>query len=811
MVANILGFHFVSNITFKVSICLLLLLITKPVSAIEARKPEVSLADLILMEKKIHREQFYGDVRLLHSPNPMNILFSADGTVLFSLAETVRLWQSDTGEYLGSIAGPARFRQFALLNNSRWIVTIDDLEEPWLSNGLYIIPQVVPHLRIWDVTKGTCLGIRRLKIPVNSTKIWFPAIETANQLQMTFLIVHYDDDSPNTQRKLVGYHGRNLVPILEFALEDEFDSLTWDPHTRQLYLYNDYKFASYDPASNKIVWTSNRNIFNLTDIKIEQLIVIDQPLQFKEKMSGHKKLASSILLTFEPELTQGFDKDILLQWGLVNPLSGNPIKSGFVTRNFRPIDKQTNKGKAENLIYWFRDDNDHSIRAVNILKNQLLLKIPCDHDEVVSTSRYKAGLQKWYLEREDYRAEADKILWSRAANRICSIRGLMEEIKLFDSSTGKPVASASGTVNALSNILAGRISASFDWNNISVFEFNADKNFMNIFNTKVLQNSCVALSSDASNLLVGETSGYAHLWNLPKHEKIATLAGGTNKLLGLGANTAQKIIISCDNTGTFRWWKLPTQLSEIQGRVQTLKAERNNKPTVPSLSFYKKLRSSYHLPNSLCDMSTDALHALSFKPFSPLTESMDGELWLVPGDSLIAKINENPVEGGFASLEPKLGVIIFTEVGKNPKRLTPAVHEESILLQIKLSTDGRFALFVFDTGQVTIVNLQEGVLESIIQTNNREIVDVNYHHKRKTLLVASYRGTIRTWNSETFLKTGSLQIQDARLEFLSSRVAKIGFDLVLGTWDTGLIVKCGTFPKSEQKPQRPVGLTFPFE
>ncbi len=163
------------------------------------------------------------------------------------------------------------------------------------------------------------------------------------------------------------------------------------------------------------------------------------------------------------------------------------------------------------------------------------------------------------------------------------------------------------------------------------------------------------------------------------------------------------------------------------------------------------------------------------------------------------------------SFYPSLGVVFATEDGQMPRRLTPAVYEETILLQIKISADGRFALFVFDTGQVTIVDQKEGVIQSIIQTSNREIVDVNYHPDQKTLLVASFRGTVTAWNSETFLKTGAIHLRDARINLLSSRAAKQGFDIVLGTWDTGLIVKTGVFPKSEQKPQRPAALTFPFE
>jgi WD40 repeat protein len=133
--------------------------------------------------------------------------------------------------------------------------------------------------------------------------------------------------------------------------------------------------------------------------------------------------------------------------------------------------------------------------------------------------------------------------------------------------------------------------------------------------------------------------------------------------------------------------------------------------------------------------------------------------------------------------------VIETDAGQMPKRLTPVAKQQSILIQIKFSTDGRYALFVFDNGQVTIIDLQEDALESIIQTQNLEIVDVNYHADRKTLLVASFRGTVTAWNSETFQKVATLQLKDARVEYLSSQIAEQGFDLVFGTWDTGLIIK----------------------
>ena len=794
------------EIAIEVSISLLLLIMTKPVFAIEAQKPELSLAERILQQENAQREQSsYGDVKLLHSPNPMDVQFSEDGSVLFSQAETVRMWRSDNGAYLGSITGPVRFSKFAQINNSRWIVTLDDIEEVYQRDARFIIPQVIPKLRIWDVITGACLGIRGLSIPVNTTKFGFPALATADQLQMSYVIVHIDDDNPNTQRKLIGYRGQNLIPTLQLTLEDEFDSLIWDPHTEHLYLYGDYKFSCYDPASNKIVWTTTRNYFDLQNIKIKQLTVINQPLQINDGVSDHEKHVCSLLLLYEPDVFRRSDKDILLRWGLVNPNSGKPIKSGLVTKDIKAINNQTTVSKADKLIYWLRDSNDGSIIAVNILDNQLLLKVPTTHDKVVTLSRYEAESEKWYLDRRDYRTDADKVLWSRVANRVCSIEGLSDEIELFDSISGKRSAFASGTINALSKFSGSKISASLDWNEVSVFELNSVGRVMCTFNTKILHNSCVALTTGASNLLVGEASGNASLWSLSNHKKIATLVGGTNKLLCLAANVDHKIIIACDVGGFFWKWKFPTQSAPIRKEAQLLRVERKVKLKVPS---FPKFKSSYHLSRSLCDLSTDALHTLSFKPFIPFPETENGELRLVPGQSFIAKIIEPP---SVYSFYPSLGVVFSTEDGQKPIRLTPAIYGETVLLQIKISADGRFAMFVFDNGQVTIVDQIEGVLESIIQTSNREIVDVNYHPDQKTLLVASFRGTVTAWNSETFLKTGTLQLRDARINILSSRATNKGFDLVLGTWDTGLVVKWGAFLKSQQKSLHPSSLAFPFE
>ncbi len=506
------------SIVSKFLVMLCLLYITNPAIAVEARKPELSLAERILQQKNPQREQFYGDVKLLHSPNPMDVQFSEDGSVLFSQAETVRMWRSDNGAYLGSISGPVRFRKFAKLNNSRWIVTLDDIEEVYQRDGRFIIPQVIPQLRIWDVITGSCLGVRSLTIPVNTTKIWFPAIETAEQFQMTYVIVRIDDDNPDTQRKLLGYHGQNLIPTFQLTLEDEFDSLTWDPQTRHLYLYGNYKVSCFDPASQKVVWTTARNFFDFTNVTIDQLMVIDQPLHLKTGELAHKEHSSSILLTFQLNTNLRPEKHVLLRWGLMDPLSGKPIKSGVVTRDLKPIDKLSNKKKEDTLIYWLFDG---SIKAVNILENQLLLTGSEDHEEGVafSHSRNEAGDENWYLYRSDYRDEVYKIVWSQAANRVCSIGGDSEEIELFDSRTAKPVASASGTVNALSKFSAQNIAASMDWNEAAVFEFKSGGKFIRTFNTKILQSSCVALSADTSNLLVGETSGNASVWGLSNHKK----------------------------------------------------------------------------------------------------------------------------------------------------------------------------------------------------------------------------------------------------------------------------------------------------
>jgi len=147
--------------------------------------------------------------------------------------------------------------------------------------------------------------------------------------------------------------------------------------------------------------------------------------------------------------------------------------------------------------------------------------------------------------------------------------------------------------------------------------------------------------------------------------------------------------------------------------------------------------------------------------------------------------------------------------GKPQKQLTPPVFYKSQLMQIRCTADGRFALLVFHTGQITILNLEAGTLEAIIPTGLSEIMDLNYHPEQQTLLVACYRGTITAWNSETFLQTGILQLIDARLEHLASQPTADGFDLVLGTWDSGLIVKHDVFKRKDQIPVRPPALPFP--
>lgn len=814
MFAKIMNLTFGSAFLSKVSVCLVLFCMTKSVSAIEARKPEISLADRIQLENKIHREKFYGDVRLLHTPYPIDVQFSSDGSVLFSLAETVRLWRSDTGEYLGSIAGPERFIDFAQLNNSRWIVTLDDRESFW-ERGLYSgVPQVLPRLRVWDVITGTCLGIRPLEIPANATSISVSTIETAEQYQTTYLILEYTDEKPNedwpwgrTVCELQGFRGSNLIPVCRLKLENfqnrlesPIDHLTWDPHTRRLYIFGKSAIESFDPVSRKIEWTTIPGNFAKPVKRVNDVIVIDQPLPLNKRKHGKKKYSSTILVTLFPSREKNLEarnKFILLEWALVDPLSGKVMKTGVInSSNLKPVDWQPEKHNKEALVYWLYDDNDDSVKAINILKNQLLFTFPWSKNGF-SRTRLVSTRPIRDLYHDGNRAVNKKVIWSPAANRVCYIEGEEEAFDLFNPKTGKRVVISSGTVNALSSLSANHISATFDWNEVSVFHVESHDRVTRTFNKTAPENSCVAISADATTLLVGKDSGQAQVWNLADHKRTVALTGVSKKLLCIAADPSQQKIVAGDIEGTFWQWKYPGS-SEVE--PQLLNPERNDKPEkLP----HQKVRLDTELTVPLCSVSPNALLSLSFQPLIDVSQSyldnFDDQV-VSPGLALVAYMNS----------DLRVGEVIAIENAKKQTILTPAVPHKSILIQIKSSSNGRFVILVFNTGQITIVDLQDGTLESIIQTGNHEIVDVDYHPDQKTLFAASYRGTVTAWNTETYLKTGSLQLYDARLNLLSSRVVKKGFDLVLGTQDTGLIVKRGAFPKSEQKPQRPASISLPF-
>lgn len=693
-----LGFSLLS----KVAVCLVLFYMIKPVSAIEARKPKISQADRIQLENKIHREHFYGDVKLLHSPYLMDIQFSADGSLLFSQAETLRLWRSDTGAYLGSIVGPARFSEFAQLNNSRWLVTVDHIDAD--EHGVYYgVPQNLPNLRVWDVTTGKCLAIHRLQIPVNAFKIWIPSLETVEESQTVYLILRFDEKTKSSETinhyQLLGFQGRKLLPACKLEFEDSIKDLHWIPKSGLLYVSNEYGVSGFDPVTKKILWDKRPADLAKQTKPVDELIVIDQPYHFSDSL------------------------------------------------------------------------------------------------------RINSARQRWHLDMEEDRLGNEKMIWSKAANRVCYIERESVEINLFNAKTKKRVAPPTGTVNALSSLSVNNFSGSFDYNDVFVFQFKARDQIRRTFNTEVPKNSCAAISTDGKRLIVGEASGKATVWNLANHKKLFTLTGVSKKLLCIAADTSQNRIVAGDLNGVFWRWNYPSPSTATPEKIQRLIAERNGQQTELRLPDRLLIED---LTNSLCTLSPDGLLSLCFQAYSikglQVFPGKEEDLLPNPGGSLVINLE----------YERKFGEVIATQNAKKQKILTPAIGRFDVLIQIKSSPDGRFALLVFNTGQVTIVDLKTGTLESIIRTNDKEIVDVDYHPDQKTLLVASFRGAVTAWNTDTYMKTGSLQLYDARLDSLRSRVSDKGFDLVLGTRDTGLIVKRGVFLKSEQKPQRPASLSLPL-
>lgn len=670
------------NVVSEFLVCLLLLMSIRSVPAVEAQKPEISLADLIQQENKIHREQFFGDLKLLHSPYAIDIQFSADGSVLFSLAETVRLWRSDTGAYLGSISGPAKFRRFTQLYNSRWIVTVDDIYADE-DGSYYGVPHNLPNLRIWDVITGKCLSIRQLEMPVNTFKISVDSLEPIEQYQMVYLILNYMELT-ESRSQLLGFQGQKLIPDCKLEFENKIDSLTWVPQTRQLHINSGSNVSGFDPDSKMILWK--------------------------------KELADSV----------------------------KPIKS---------VDELIAIDHPNSNNVWLRFDS---------------------------------ALQRWHLEKQQGPFVKEKMIWSKAANRVCHIQGETEEINLFNAKTKKRVTLASGMVNALSPISANNFSGSFDYSDVFVFQFGKRDHIHRTFTTQVAQNSCVAISTDATTLVVGKTSGKGKVWSLSDRKVLFTLTGCQKELLCIAADTLNKRIVAGDNYGNFWRWNFPAQSTVTTEKVPQIIAEKLSNPIK---SRFPGSQTHDELTNSLCTLSPDGMLSLYFRPFkfkfSPVFPTKKEDIIPDPGIFLIANLE----------YERKFGELIASDNAKKTNILAPAIGLDEILIQIKSSPDGRFATLVFSTGQVTVIDLQTETLESIIQTGDSEIVDVDFHPDKNTLLVASYRGTVTAWNTDTFLQTGKVQLYDARLENLSSRITKKGFDIVLGTRDTGLIVKRNVFKK----------------
>ncbi|QDT28212.1 hypothetical protein Enr10x_35520 [Gimesia panareensis] len=829
---------FISALLSLSAVWLLILSGAHSAFAIEAKKPQLSLADTIQQQSQIPREQFYGEVKLMHAPNPMDVQFSEDGSVLFSQAETIRLWRSDTGAYLGSIAGPARFSRFAQLNHSRWLVTVDDSEADDQQGWYYSMPQLIPCLRVWDVHTGKCLAVRRLRVPINVERLWINSIATSTDSTWVLFGSRFVKEKAEQEPKsfldgssddycfLAGFQGPNLTPTcdLEFDELSNYRYLNYNSHNGKLLIYGETELACFDPDSQKIIWSTSGYQQGVKHDEIKGIINLEQPFQMELTESGKKRTFTPFIVQFEsnslykvPAQSVDFSRLTLLNWGLIDPSTGKLLHHDLVMRKTGPGNYKT--PKAENLKFpgpkdanklnaWVYDKQEHAIKAVDLVEAWRVASKPVrDRTFTIRKARGDALGERWNLERDDLRDEAYVQTWNSNSGRMCIITGYTPEIDLYDLSTGNTIAQPSGTVNALSRFTSGKLAASLDWNDVSVFDLKAEGSLQRTFNTKALQNSCVALSVDASQLLVGEISGNAGVWDLSRRSKVFALEGGTEKLLRIAGNTTRNSIAALDQDGTLWRWQTPKAPAK-PGEMQLLRAHSQKKPKRPEGYYLNEF--DYRIPRSLCDLSANTELYLAFRAYSAEEEDNYGELSLgSPGEDLIARIHEGTGQSFY--FEYKHGAVVELRAGQPQKQITPPVYYQSQLMQIRCTADGRFAILVFDTGQILILNLIAGTLEAIIPTGLSEIMDVNYHPQQQTLLVACFRGTITAWNSDTFLRTGLLQLNDARLEHLASQPAADGFDLVLGTWDTGLIVKQGVFKKADQKPTRLPALPFPVK
>lgn len=801
------GIDFKSD--FVLRIFFIFVMSSQPVLAYKESRTELTLVDEIIQRKYITQDRYTKNVSLVHSPYPIDVQFSADGSILFSLSETLRLWRSDNGEYLRGIAGPSRFIGFAQLKNSHWIVTLDDPGYISLNGLKSRTPQIIPKLRLWDTISGKCLGSHSVCIPVNATAVSISKIETAEQFDTVYVIVEYEEESSKEQEfvpsvkkycQLQGFQGEGLQPCCKLELEDfkfevgsPHDSMTWDPHTKRLYIFGRNIIKSFNPVTMKFkaltIPIDSTKPFN----HIDEVRVFDPATSCIKSIHPHNNLSSLLLVTYfsqQSKTPKTKHRAISLEWVLVDSLSGVLLKRGVVKRKFKPISINSRVNKAEPFFFWLNDEDDHSIKVVNILDNQILFSMP-RNDTAISKSLIESSRNLTYLFRDKYRDVDEKVIWSEAANRACYIRGELETFNLFNTRTKKYVTNPSGVVNSLSAISTDKVSAALDWNQVSVLHLEAGNQITQSLDKTISGSSCVALSADATTLVVGDISGNAQIWSVTESKKLGILNGAMSKLLCIAIDADKSHILAGDSNGDFWGWNTPPHLPITS---ESLKLTANKIKNIPPHLPINKRGFLSGLTSSLCTISSNASLSLSFVP-APIDNFAGEYLDLDTEIDFESKLGGTLM--GKTGVELIQGKVLANNIASKQIILTPAVQHKSILMKLKSSSNGRFAILVFNTGQVTIVDLQTGTLESIIQTKDKEIVDVNYHHENKILLVASYRGLVTSWNTDTYIEAGRLRLQDARLSLLSSRISEEGFDIVLGTRDTGLIIKRDAFHNSK--------------
>lgn len=723
-----------------------------------AAEPAVVLANSI---RQAAPSSLSTQVKLVHGPEMRELHFSRDESVLYSLANNVRAWETTTGQHLRTFTGPVPFQSMAVVDGGRWIVTVDAVESSQATGWYYAIPRSIPSVRLWEAASGKSIAVRQIEVP--ATTIEFGDIHVAAGADTVTLGLTFTTLESPAENSLFGKSVRHhnvlqslKAPSLDLVrskhLERGWLRIQQFPGGDHVLVMARDSIRCIEEETLALKWTTtiSDSVFDRVYFRTgngegqasEVIVVAD---------SAAIRPVQRIVYCFD--LLTGVRQDYEIE----QPLGAEMTEPA----SFNRPSLWVYNTKLDCIECLKRFGSKYRISAAQRIQRPASLRRNIPPWKLASASKdalpvYEVSHSGRYVAAGTSGDEGIHVFDLVYMRRTAQPNGTVAAMSI-DSFTGKGVTTDGYAIYGTS----GTFDRIVDGTDVG---------------SKI---SAICYSRAAETVDFADSSG--RLWEVSQKQhgewgKASLVYQHNHEIIYVRRLQSNGTIILVDSRG--RIWSLERRVN----RSNPKQLEFSNARGVVWSGIAMETDRISMCPNSHGDYL--AMFAPLNAPGGPAQELP------VPGESVLlgSRYKELDVSPAMVSVKKTIGVLyLFDLRGNRFRSFVPVVSHKETLISFKKSDDDSLMAMAFESGFVMVINVNRMKVNALIDTRLTELVDVDFGPHKNEIVAVTGSGRIEVWNAVEHKIVSRTTLRDARLGMVDCLQRASQSELVLSTRDAGIV------------------------